>query len=98
MTIVEPIARLESFYSDYGYPAVFLSGLIEISPLGWLVPGGLILAGGGFYSGVASLAWSSLLVIVGFLAGSEREKLEAGLAGLGILSWGLVFLAAAIIY
>lgn len=190
MGTIELIARLEHFYLNYGYPAVFLSGLVEISPLGWVIPGGLILAGGGFYafngkvslygiliaawlgawitfflayvfgnktgmllvkklkqeknaeraklllkrhgamilttsmmanltrfwvayiaglqrynftrfvfySGVASLAWSSLMVIIGFLAGSEREKFEAGLSSLGILSWGLVFLAAGIIY
>ena len=190
MDAITLITKLEDFYLAYGYPMVFLSGLIEISPLGWTIPGGLVVAGGGFYayggkisllgilvaswlgawltflmayilgnktgmflvkklrqeknaaraklllkrhgptilttamlanltrfwvayiagaqgyslvrfifySGVASLAWSSLMVIIGYLAGSGRQNLEAGLAGLGILSWALALPAMGIIY
>ncbi len=46
-----------------------------------------------FYSAAASLTWTSLMVIVGYLAGSERQNLERGIAGLGILGW--VFLGIA---
>jgi membrane protein DedA with SNARE-associated domain len=190
MNTVQLIIEFEKFYLNYGYPVIFLSSLIEISPLGWTIPGGLILAGGGFYafggrisllgvfisgwlggwfsfvtayllgnktglllvrklkqeknarraklilkrhgasilttsmmanltrfwiayiaglqkysflkfmfySGVASLTWSSLMIVVGYLAGSKRQGLEAGLASIGILAWILVFLALGIIY
>lgn len=184
------ITKLESFYLQYGYLAVFFSAFVETSPLGWAIPGGLILAGGGFYayggnisllgillsswtgtwltfllayalgnktglslvkklrqeknvqkarlllkrhggtilttslmanltrfwvayvaglqkyspprflfySGAASLTWSSLMVVVGYLAGSERENLETGLASLGVLAWVFVFLALFVAY
>lgn len=51
-----------------------------------------------FYSVVAALSWNSFLVFVGYLTGSERDKLEQGIAGLGVLSWGLVILASGLIY
>jgi membrane protein DedA with SNARE-associated domain len=51
-----------------------------------------------FFSSVAALSWSSLNVAAGYLAGSQREKLESWLAGLGILSWALLLLAGLIIY
>jgi membrane protein DedA with SNARE-associated domain len=181
---------IEKLYLSWGLPLVFLSGLIEISPFGWMIPGGSIIAVAGFfsygrsayllsvlifswfgawstflfaylmgaktgdylinklgqqkaakraekllvehgpvilttsmlanltrfwiayiagqqkykfskfflYSGIASLAWTSLLVIIGYLAGAEREKLEEGIARLGILAWLLFILAVGIIY
>jgi membrane protein DedA with SNARE-associated domain len=190
METVVLIDKIGQLYASWGYLLVFLGSLIETSPMGWAIPGGVILAVGGFfaysgevsligviilgwlgqwttfllayyfggrsgdflvkklkqeknaqraklllekhggmilttsmlanltrfwvayvagaqkykfikflfYSGAASLTWSSLMVIVGYLAGSEREKLESGLASLGIVAWGLVFLALAIIY
>lgn len=190
MDAAEIIKSLENLYLSYGYPVVFLSALIEISPMGWTIPGGLILAGGGFYSyggnislltilvagwlgswftfflaylignktgmwlvkrlkqeknaerakillkrhggailitsmmanltrfwvayvagsqnyslfkftfysGAASLTWSSLMVIIGYLAGSEREKLETGVARLGIIGWLFLLIALAVIY
>ncbi len=190
MDALEIILRLEELYLSYGYLIVFLSSFIEISPMGWIIPGGGLLAVGGFfafgskvsllgilvfgwtgawlalllayylgkqtgyllikrfnqqknaerakgllekqggvilttsmlsnltrfmvafiagtqhynfirflfYSATASLAWSSIFIIVGYFAGSEREKLETGLANLGILAWGLVILATLIIY
>ena len=51
-----------------------------------------------FYSGVASLTWSSLLSIIGYLAGSKRGTIEKGLTQLGIFSWILLVAAIAIIY
>ncbi len=190
MDATELIRGLEGFYLSYGYPLVFLSALVEISPLGWTIPGGFILAGGGFYSfggnislfgiliagwlgswltflaaytignktgmwlvkklkqeknarrakillkrhggailstsmmanltrfwvayvagsqdynlvrfvfysGMASLTWSSLMVILGYLAGSGRGSLESGLARLGVIGWLLLAIAALVIY
>ncbi len=190
MEALEIILKLEKFYLAYGYLIVFLSSFIEISPMGWTIPGGGLLAVGGFfaygsqvsllgilvfgwtgawltfllayflgrqtgyllinrfnqqknaerakillkkqggvilttsmlsnltrfmvafiagtqhypflrflfYSATASLAWSSVFIIVGYFAGSERDKLETGLARLGILAWTFVVLAALIVY
>jgi len=184
MEILVLINKLEVFYTYWGYTIVFLSSLIEISPAGWTIPGGALLALGGyyaysgelslfgillfawlgawstfilayllgystgyglvkkfkqeknalraksllekhgatilttsmmanftrfwvayiagaesysfirflFYSAVASLTWGSLMVVVGYLAGSERVRLEATLSRLGVLSW-ILFLA-----
>lgn len=184
------ITFIEQLYSSWGYLIVFLATLIETSPLGFTIPGGLFIALGGFYSYgnpkilpivvlsgslgmlttfwisyflgkktgyslttrfhqeknvnrakilldkhgpvilttsllasltrfwisyvagvqnynfikfsfyavVASLTWNSLFVMVGYLAGSERQNLEAGLTRLGILAWGIVFVAVLIIY
>lgn len=182
MGILDVITAVEGIYVLYGYTIAFLASLIEISPMGWAIPGGALLALGGFYafsgklslfgillfswfgawstfilayllgnstgyyfvkklrqeqnakkakillerhgatilttsmmanftrfwvayiagaegysflrfffySAIASLTWSSLMVVVGYLAGSERAQLEWALARLGILSW-LIF-------
>lgn len=184
------IQKLELFYRLYGYLIIFISSLVEISPFGWVAPGGTFLSLGGFfayggnlslaitilsgwsgawvslissyligrgtgdylikklkqyhvakkaklllerhggtilttsmlsnltrfwvayvagsqkypflnflfYSGVASLAWSSLFIAVGYLIGSGRTKLETTLANLGALSWVLIVLAAFVLY
>lgn len=190
MQVTELINQIEALYSVYGYFLVFLSSFIEISPLGFTIPGGLILALGGFfsyggplsllpvillawfggwltfilayyfgrqtgywlvrllkqeknakkaelllkkhggailttslmssltrflvayvagtqkysflkflfYSGTASLAWSSLWVVVGFLTGSEKARLENAVVHLGILAWAFLILALITIY
>lgn len=190
MEISELIIQIEALYLVYGYLLVFLSSFIEISPLGFTIPGGLILALGGFYSfdgplyllpvilfawfggwltfvlayylgrqtgfwlvkslkqeknaaraklllnkhggvilttslmanltrfwvayiagvekysfskfffysGAASLTWSSLWVVVGFLTGSERARLENAIVRLGLLAWGFVIVAMVTIY
>ena len=183
------INQIEDFYGSWGNSIVFISTLIETLPIGFLIPGGLILSLGGFfsygdkvglsavilsgtfgmlfafligyfvgrktgnflikkfhqeknaemartllnkhgavilttsllanltrfwiayvagtqrfnffrfifYAFIASLTWTSLFAIVGYLAGSERGVLEIGLARLGILSYGIVILALVII-
>jgi membrane protein DedA with SNARE-associated domain len=187
MNVVEIISSLEALYISYGYSIVFLSSLIEITPMGWTIPGGVLLAAGGFfaysgrlsllgvlifswlgawatfilayllgnkigyrvvkrlkqeknaekakalllshggvilttsmmanltrfwvafvagaedynpfkflfYSAAASLTWSSLMVVVGYLAGSERVQLESALTKLGIVAW-VLFLGVAV--
>lgn len=190
MEVSDLLLVIEDLYKTYGYGILFLSTFIETSPMGWTIPGGLIVALGGFfaygsglslaltivsawlgmwatfliayflgkrfgyrlvkrfkqeknarraklllnkhgptilttsllanltrfwvafiagsqsfnfvkflfYSAAASLTWTSLLVAVGYLAGTERGNIEAGLARLGLISWGLVLLAIALIY
>ena len=184
------INTLEKIYLSWGYAIIFLSSFIETTPLGWAIPGGAILALGGFYSygktsvllitltagwfgqwltfliayfiglksgpslvkklrqdsnahrakillekhggvilttsmlanltrfwvayvagmqrydllrfifysGAASLTWTSLMVTVGYLTGSERGSLEKGLTSLGVVAWGLVIIAMGVIY
>ena len=183
------INRIETIYSSWGNLLIFLASFIETLPIGFIIPGGLIVALGGFYSYgdkvnlvgvilsstlgmmlafllgyyagfktgnyfikrfnqeknadiaktllknngatilttsllsnltrfwisyvagmdkfsffrfifyalIASLTWNSLFVIVGYLAGSERKNLETGLTQLGILSYGIIFIALGII-
>lgn len=190
MNTAELITLIESLYKSYGYLIVFISSFLEITPLGWAVPGGLLLSVGGFfaysnnlslvgmlvfgwagawtvfvlayyfgittgtqfikifkqeknarqaeillekhgavilttsmlasltrfwvayvagikrykfskflvYSGLASLTWSSLMIVIGFLAGSERQDLEKSLGKTGIISWLLFAIAIGVIY
>ncbi len=191
MDISVLINTFESLYNSFGYPIVFFSSLIETTPVGWLVPGGLLTALGGFfayendqlslvgvllagwlgmlttllggyylgiktgsglekrfkqernvkkarallqkngavilttsmianltrfwisyvagttnyskkhfifYAAIASLTWISLLVVVGYIAGSSREKFESGLASIGIFAWILVITTGGIIF
>lgn len=190
MQFSEVLIFAEKLYLTYGLPVVFVASMLEITPLGWIVPGGTLLILGGFfaygrpyyllavivfgwigawatfiatyllgagaakklninlkenksarmarallknhgpailttsmlasitrfwiafaagaskykmskflfYSGVASLTWTSLMVVMGFLAGSEREKLESAVTSLGIISWFIFITAAFVIY
>lgn len=190
MSVNEIILIGEHFYTSWGYLIVFLGTFIETSPLGFTIPGGLLVALGGFYSqtqqvsfygilifsflgmlltfvlayflglktgqslvkklhqeknarrakslltnhgpvilttsllanmtrfwvayvagiqrypffkflfyaGAASLTWTSLLAIIGALAGQKRASLETGLARVGILAWGLLIVALFVIY
>lgn len=190
MNISDFINYIDHLYASYGYIIVFLSSFLEISPAGWLVPGGLMLAAGGFFaysnnlslvamlifgwtgawtvfllayyfgittgdqfiktfkqeknaeraeillkkhgavilttsmlasitrfwvayvagikrykfskflvfSGLASLTWSSLMIVIGYLAGSERQELEKSLGTTGIISWTLLVVAVGVIY
>lgn len=51
-----------------------------------------------FFSGIASLAWVSLMVIIGYLAGSGRGNIESGLTNMGIFGWILIPLLGLFIY
>lgn len=187
MDTLELIKKAEEIYKSFGFPIVFLSGFIEMTPFGWAIPGGLIVAIAGFfaygnaqsfaiiiilgwlgswltflfsyilgrktghylvkklhqeknaqraetllknhggvilttsmlagltrfwiayvageqkynfgnflfYSLTASLTWTSLQAIIGYLAGSERQNLERGIAALGILGWVFLIIAIA---
>lgn len=50
MDTYQLIKIVEFFFDKYGYLAIFLGSLVEMSPLGWVVPGGTILAVGGFFA------------------------------------------------
>jgi len=190
MDLVKLISVLENVFAKHGYAIVFLASFAEITPFGWAIPGGTILAIAGFfaygagisllavlifgwfgawlvfllayylgsktgyllvrqfkqeknarrakallkehggvilttsmlasltrfwvayvagtqrynflkflfYSAAASLTWSSLMIVIGYFAGSERGKLETGIARLGILGWAIFLIALGVIY
>lgn len=190
MQVTDVLALIEKLYLTYGLPVIFFTSLLEITPLGWAIPGGTLLGLAGFfaygrpyylvasivfgwfgawttfivayllgagaankfnvklkhnkktdhaklllkkhgpvilttsmmsgitrfwvafaagtqkykfrryifYSGAASLTWTSLMVMVGYLAGSERGRLETHVASLGIISWILFFALISIVY
>lgn len=190
MDLTQIIAYLEEVFASLGLPLIFLASFVEISPLGWLLPGGTILAIAGFfaygsedllaeiilagwmggwstfvfayilgikygmklvetfdqeknikraekllkkqgpaimttsmlasitrfwiafvagtnrfkfstfmfYSGIASLTWSSLMVVVGYLAGRERHLLEESIRNTSIISWVMLGIVGLIIY
>lgn len=185
------ISKLAEFFASFGYVVVFVGSFIEVTPLGWTVPGGLILALAGFfaktenyislpvviligsiaiwvslilayllgrntgnwlinklkqqknaafarsllnehggsilttslmanltrfwvayvagkedypfikfvfYSFIASLSWTSLITMLGYFAGYERENVENLSRDIGIAGWGILILAIFIIY
>jgi len=51
-----------------------------------------------FYATTASLAWVSMYVAAGFLAGSSRGDIESNLAFLGIFGWVFFIFATILIY
>ncbi|KKP46529.1 MAG: hypothetical protein UR39_C0010G0041 [Candidatus Woesebacteria bacterium GW2011_GWA1_33_30] len=187
MEINELLNLITSLFEKFGYPMIFLGSLIEITPFGWAVPGGVILVIAGYlangsetlnlvpiiiagtfgawlafilayalgsktgmwlvkklhqeknadfarrilknngavilttsmmanltrfwisyiagvekinflkfniYAYVASITWVSLMTILGYFAGYEKEYLKNIISGIGILAW--VFLAIAV--
>ena len=50
-----------------------------------------------FYAFLASLSWISLMTLLGFFAGYEKENLINITKGIGILSWILLFVSLYII-
>lgn len=59
MDTLELIQKIEEIYRMPGYPLIFIGSFIEITPFGWTIPGGVILAVGGFFAngGPLSLFW-----------------------------------------
>ena len=179
------------FFEKWGYLTIFLGSLIEITPIGWAVPGGLILVLAGYlsngnqniplipiiiwgslgtwiafliayllgsktgmwlvnklkqqknaefakrilknngaiilttsmmanltrfwisyiagvekynfikfnlYATIASISWVSLMVIVGYIAGFEKENLKSIVGSVGVLAWILLAIAVFVIY
>jgi membrane protein DedA with SNARE-associated domain len=51
-----------------------------------------------FYSSVASLTWVSLMVVIGYIAGSERGQIESIAGRAGLIGWAFLVLAFVILY
>jgi membrane protein DedA with SNARE-associated domain len=84
MSTIYLIEMVENFYTVWGYPFVFLSSLIETSPLGFTVPGGLIVAVGGFFAYAGKVSFVGILLagtlgmqltfIIAYYAGKKTGK------------------------
>src|SRR3990167_9860729 len=62
MSTVELIEYVGTLFASWGYLVVFLSSFIEITPLGFLIPGGHVLAIGGFFSYDRGVSLSRLII------------------------------------
>lgn len=191
MDLIQILDLLGTLFEKFGYPIIFLGSLVEITPLGWAVPGGAILLIAGYlsngnsnmplipiiiwgtlgtwvafllayllgnktgmwlvnklhqqknarfakqvlknngaailttsmmanltrfwisyiagvekynlikfnlYAFVASLSWVSLMVLLGYFAGFEKENLRNIMSSIGILAWVFLIVAGVVIY
>jgi len=81
MDVQEIIILLEKLYLNSGYLLIFFATLIESTPFGFAIPGGLIVALGGFYSfngpltliGVIVSGWLGMLstFLIAYLLGKS---------------------------
>src|SRR3989344_4766202 len=71
MEISEIIFIVEQAYSNWVFLILFLSSFVETSPLGWAIPGGTLVALGGFFAygkhplfliGVIVSSWLGMLL------------------------------------
>ena len=191
MDIIKTLDLVRILFEQWGYPIIFFTSLIEITPLGWAVPGGAILVIAGYlsngnlnlplipiiicgtfgawlaflfayvlgsktgmwlvnklhqqknakfaktllqknggvilttsmlanltrfwisyiagvdkysflkfnlYAFVASLSWVSLMTLIGYFAGFEKENISNIVNGVGVLAWIFLLLAIFVIY
>jgi membrane-associated protein len=191
MDIIKTLDLVRILFEQWGYPIIFFTSLIEITPLGWAVPGGAILVIAGYlsngninlplipiiiwgtlgtwtafllayllgsktgmwlveklkqqknarfaksllkknggailttsmlanltrfwisyiagvdkysffkfniYAFVASLSWVSLMTLIGFFAGFEKEGFKTIINGVGVLAWIFLIIAIFVIY
>lgn len=81
MNITSLINSLEIFFTLWGYPFIYASILFETTPLGWTIPGGTILALGGFFAygkrlsliGIIISGWLGMLTtfILAYIIGNK---------------------------
>lgn len=74
MKLLQTLDLLATLFEKFGYPIIFSASLIEITPLGWAVPGGAILVVSGYLSNgnpnlplVGTIIWGTLGTWVAFI-------------------------------
>ncbi len=74
MDLLQALDTLALLFEQWGYPLIFLGSLIEITPLGWAVPGGAILLIAGYLSNgnpnlplIPIIVWGTLGTWVAFI-------------------------------
>ncbi len=65
MDLLQILDTLASLFEHWGYPIIFFGSLIEITPLGWTVPGGAILLLAGYLSNGSQLLHLAPIIIWG---------------------------------
>ncbi|EKE06379.1 MAG: DedA [uncultured bacterium] len=75
MDLLQILDLLATLFEQWGYPVIFLGSLIEITPLGWAVPGGAILLIAGYLSNgnpniplASTIVWGTLGTWIAFLS------------------------------
>lgn len=74
MDLLSLLDKFALLFEQWGYPIIFLGSLIEITPLGWAVPGGAILLIAGYLSNgnpniplIPIIIWGTLGTWVAFM-------------------------------
>ena len=74
MELLRALDTISLLFEQWGYPIIFLGSLIEITPLGWAVPGGAILVIAGYLSNgnanmplIPIIVWGTLGAWLAFL-------------------------------
>src|SRR3989344_7698742 len=74
MDLLQTLDLLAVLFEQWGYPVIFVASLVEITPLGWAVPGGAILLIAGYLSNgnpnmplVPIIIWGTLGTWIAFL-------------------------------
>jgi membrane protein DedA with SNARE-associated domain len=62
MEVTEFVNKIEEAYSLWGYLLVFISSFIETSPLGFTIPGSLMVAVGGFFAYAGKVSFFGILL------------------------------------
>lgn len=62
MNLNQAIDLFEKLFASYGSIVVFVGSFVEITPFGFLVPGGLFLALGGFFAYGGSIHLLSIII------------------------------------
>lgn len=50
MDALEIISKIKFLFEHFGTPLVFVSSFVEITPFGWTIPGGLVIATASYFS------------------------------------------------
>ncbi|HJX45633.1 MAG TPA: VTT domain-containing protein [Patescibacteria group bacterium] len=56
------ISKVENLYADWGIILVFLSSFVEITPIGFSIPGGTVIALGGFFANGGKISLLNILI------------------------------------
>jgi len=79
------ISAIEQLYLNWGIVLVFISSFIEITPLGFTIPGGLVVAIGGYFS--YGDFYSFLLVLTAGFLGSWSTLILSYMIGRKTGDW-----------
>lgn len=62
MDLINIVDKLGLIYHNWGFGLIFISTLIETTPLGWAVPGGTVVAMGGFFARTSDISLVTVII------------------------------------